>query len=162
MSFIELHYLILIQIVIDIAIIIVFLAVIRRLQNPRKGPPLDKAAQVFESLLVEADKTGQQFKDQLEEKHSLIKSLNEQLDKRILSLNVLLNRADVLLSRHGRNAYAQTNSAGHDSHKGKIIELAKKGYKAEHIAKKLAIPKAEVKLVLDVKRKDSQIGTKEG
>ena len=162
MSFIELQSLILAQIVIDIAIIIVFLVVIRRFRNPHKDLPLDKAVQVFESLLVEADKTAQQFKDQLEEKHSLIKSLNEQLDKRILSLNVLLNRAEVLLSRHRRNAYLQANPSGHDSHKGKIIELAKKGYKAEHIAKKLAIPKAEVKLVLDVKRKDSQIGTREG
>jgi hypothetical protein len=162
MSFIELQSLILAQIVIDIAIIIVFLVVLRRFRFPHKGPPLDKAVRVFESLLVEANKTAQQFKGQLEEKHSLIKSLNEQLDKRILSLNMIFNRAEVLLSRHRRNASVQTNPVDHDSHKGKIIELAEMGYKAEHIAKKLAIPKAEVKLVLDVKRIDSRISMREG
>jgi hypothetical protein len=162
MSFIELQYMVLAQIMIDIAIIIVFLVAVRRFRNPPKGLPLEKAVQVFESLVVEADKTAQQLTDQLKEKHSLIKSLNEQLDKRILSLNVLLNRAEVLLSRHRRNAYFQTNPVDHESHKGSIIALAKKGYKAEHIAEKLAIPKAEVKLVLDVKGKGSKIGPREG
>jgi hypothetical protein len=161
MSFNELHFLILVQIGIDIAIIILFLAVIRGFRNPHKSRSLDKAVNIFESILAESDKTAQQFKGQLEEKHSLIKSLNEQLDKRILSLNVLLNRAEILLSRHRQDAYVQTNSVGHDSHKAKIMELAKKGYKAEHIAKKLAITKAEVTLVLDVREKISQTDTRE-
>lgn len=160
MSFIELRFLILTQIGIDIAIIIVFILLIRRFRNPDKTKALDKVVKVFESLLAEADKTAQQFKEQLEEKHHLIKSLNEQLDKRIISVNVLLNRANVLLS-HRRTTHVQRSPVGHDSQQAEILEFAKQGYKAEDIAKILSIPKEEVRLVLDVKERISQIGTKE-
>jgi len=163
MSFIDLQSLILAQIGIDIIIIIFFIFLIRRLRNSNKGKSFDKVAKIFESLLTDADKVTGRFKEQLEEKHHLIRSLNEQLDKRIISLNVLLNRADVLLSSHGKKAAeGNDNTVSLSSQQTEILGLAKEGYGVEEIANTLSIPKGEVKLVLNLKKKFSQIGSKEG
>ena len=163
MSFIELEFLILAQIGIDITIIIVFIFLIRRIRYPNKGNSFNKVAKIFESLLTDADKIAGQFKEQLEEKHSLIKRLNEQLDNRIISLNVLLNRADILLSSHGKEAAdIKEDPISLNSQPAEIMGLAKEGHGVEEIANMLSIPKGEVKLVLDLKEKFSRMGSKEG
>ncbi|MBW2001250.1 MAG: hypothetical protein JRI30_01885 [Deltaproteobacteria bacterium] len=150
MSFIALKPLILAQIGIDIIIVIAFILLIRRLKPSHKGKSFDKVIKIFEPLLTDTDKIAGQFKEQLEEKHLLIRRLNEQLDKRIISLNVLLNRADVLLSHNDKPVSL-------DSQQTEIISLAEKGHRAEEIATLLSIPEGEVKLVLDLKKKFSQI-----
>jgi len=163
MSFIELQFLILAQIAIDITIIIFFIFLIRTLRYPNKGKSFNKTAKIFESLLTDADNTAGRFKEQLEEKHHLIKTLNEQLDKRIISLNVLLNRADILLSSHGKSAAeCNDNAVSLNGQQTEIIGLAKQGHGVEEIANMLSIPKGEVKLVLDLKKRFSQIGSREG
>jgi len=162
MSFIDLKFLILAQIGIDIIIIVVFILLIRRLMSSHKNKSFDKAVKIFEPLLTNADKIAGQFKEQLEEKHILIRRLNEQLDKRIISLNVLLNRADVLLSQHRRQSDVNNKPVSLDSQQTEIIGLAKKGRRAKEIATLLSIPEGEVKLVLDLKKKFSQIGGEEG
>jgi len=141
MSFIELKFLILAQIGIDIVIIIAFVFLIKRLKGPNKARSFDNAVHVFESLLTDADKLAGQFKGQLEEKHHLIKRLNEQLDKRIISLNVLLNRTDVLLS--SRRPTANANDIPHslDSQQTEVMKLAGEGHGVEEIANTLSIPK---------------------
>lgn len=162
MAFIELKSLILAQIGIDIIIVVVFIFLIRRLKSSHKGKSFDKAVKIFEPLLANADKIAGQFKEQLEEKHLLIRRLNEQLDKRIISLNLLLNRADVLLSRRRGKADVSNKPVSLDSQQTQIIGLAKEGHRAEEIATILSIPEGEVKLVLDLKKKFSQIESKEG
>jgi len=161
MSFIELKSLILAQIGIDIIIVVVFIFLIRRLKSSHKGKSIDKIVKIFEPVLTDADKTAGQFKEQLEEKHILIRRLNEQLDKRIISLNVMLNRADLLLSRRRQKADVNDEPVSLDSQKTEIIGLAEKGHRAEEIATLLSIPEGEVKLVLDLKKKFSQIDRKE-
>lgn len=163
MSFIELKFLILAQIGIDIIIVVFFIFLISRFRSSHKGKSFDKVVKIFDSLLTDADKIAGQFKKQLEEKHNLIERLNEQLDKRIISLNVLLNRADVFLSSHGKEA-ADLNGTlvSLNSQQTGIIELAKEGHRVEEIANILSIPKGEVKLFLDLKKKFSQIGSEEG
>jgi len=160
MSFVELKFLILAQIGIDITIIIVFIFLVRRLRYLNKDKL--KVVKVFESILTDADKTAGQFKEQLEEKHHLIKRLNEQLDKRIVSLNMLLNRADVLLSHGRQSAEVNDNPVSLNRQQTEVIELAKEGHRLEEIANMLSIPKGEVKLVLDLKKKLSQMGSREG
>ncbi len=161
MPFIELKFLVLAQIGIDIAILIAFIFLVRRLRHPNKEKPFDKAIKIFESLLTDADNIAGQFKEQLEEKHHLIKKLNEQLDKRIISLNLMLNRADALLSSHGKDAAALNgNPVPPGIQQAEIMELAKKGRNLEEIAHLLSVPKGEVKLVLDLKEKLSQIDNK--
>jgi hypothetical protein len=163
MSFIEIKSLLLAQIGIDVAIVIFFIFLIRRLKYHKKGGPLGKGAQVFESLLTEANMIAGQFKDQLEEKHRLMRRLNEQLDNRIISLNMLLNRADLLLSANGTEAKdAHNTPTALRSQQTEIIALSEKGHQLEQIADMLSIPKGEVKLVLDLKKRLSQIGHKSG
>jgi ATP/maltotriose-dependent transcriptional regulator MalT len=151
------------QIGIDIIIVVVFILFIRRLRSFNRGKSSDKTVRMLESLLTDADKIAQQFKVQLEEKHHLIRSLNEQLDKRIASLNGFLQRSDALLSSYAHQAGdAEYNPLSLSSQEKQIIALAGKGYALEKIAKKLTIPEEEVKLVLDLKQKLSQIGKEEG
>jgi len=156
MSFNGLLILVFAQIGIDLALIIVFLMVLRTMRDPQRRGMLNKGVGLFESVLKEADTTSRKFNELLEEKHRLIRSLNEQLDKRILSLNVLLNRAEALLSKDRRPDQSKTDMNDQDSVRAEILEFAKQGYETEHIAKKLSIPKGEVKLVLDMKRKTAQ------
>jgi hypothetical protein len=139
------------QIGIDVALIVVFLAVLRRMRDPQRERKLNEGIQQFESMLVEADTAAHKFKEHLEEKHRLIRNLNSELDKRVLSLNVLLNRAEVLLSRDPTPGQGQPAAAGQDSVRAEILEFARQGYETDHIAKKLSIPKEEVKLVLDMR-----------
>jgi hypothetical protein len=44
----------------------------------------------------------------------------------------------------------------------KIVEMSKAGYDLDYIAESLVIPKEEVVLILDLKKKISQIDSKEG
>ncbi len=163
MPFTEFHFLMFAQIGIDIVIIIVFLMVARRFRHSSRRELSEKTIKTFESLLTDADKTAEQFKKQLEEKHRLIRTVNEQLDKRISSLNTLLQRADALLSSQAhREAEAQENPLSLNSQEKLIIALAEGGYNLEEIAKRLSIPEGEVKLVLDLRKKLSEIGRKEG
>ena len=161
MSFIGLKSLILAQIGMDIIIVAAFIFLIMRLKSAHKDKTLDKGAKLFEGVLANADKIAGQFKEQLEEKHSIIRRLNEQLDKRIISLNVLLNRADILLSRRGQKADVNDELVSLDNQQTEIIGLAKKGHQSDEIATLLSIPEGEVKLVLDLEKKFSQINSKQ-
>jgi len=154
MPFIDLKFLILAQIGIDFAIVIFFVLLIRKLRPINNAKSLHKGTKMFESLLVDADKISGQLREELEEKHQLINGLNEKLDKRVMSLNVLLNRADALLSSYDRGpADANDNPVFFKSQEKEILKLAKKGIDLEKIAQILTIPKGEVKLVLDLNKR---------
>jgi len=154
MSFIDLKFLILAQIGIDFAIVIFFVFLIRKLRPVNSAKSLHKGTKMFESLLVDADKISGQLREELEEKHQLINGLNEKLDKRVMSLNVLLNRADALLSSYDRGpADANDNPVSLKGQEKEILRLAKKGLDLEKIAQVLTIPKGEVKLVMDLNKK---------
>ena len=154
MSFIDLKYLILAQIGIDFAIVIIFVLLIRKLRPINNAKSLHKGTKMFESLLVDADKISGQLREELEEKHQLINGLNEKLDKRVMSLNVLLNRTDALLSSYDKGpADVNDNQVSLKSQKKEILRLAGKGLDLEKIAQILTIPKGEVKLVLDLNKK---------
>ena len=162
MNFIELKYLILLQLSIDFAIFVVFIFLTRRLRLLDKGSSsLNSKLKMYESFLTDADNTSVKFKGMLQEKKDIIKNLNEQLENRIKSLNTLLNRTDEMLFKH-----KQSNEEGHvqaslKNHTKKIVELAKEGFDLDYIAESLVIPKEEVMLVLDLKKKISQLDSKE-
>jgi len=162
MNFIELKHLILLQLSIDFGIFVVFIFLIRRLRFLDKGSSsLNTKLKMYESFLMDADNTSVKFKGMLQEKKDIIKNLNEQLEKRIKSLNTLLNRTETLLFKQG-----QSNQGGYiqdslKNHTKKIVELAKKGFDLDYIAESLVIPKEEVILVLDLKKKICQLDPKE-
>jgi len=157
MSIIELRFLILAQLGIDIVLILVFIMVIRRLRSFNQSKSFVKTIKTFQSFVSDADKIADQFNEQLTEKHQVIKRLNEQLDKRIGSLNILLNRADIMLSSEGEDVPGHNNrDNASNNHQTEIIRMAKEGCKLEEISGRLSIPKGEVKLVLDLKKTFSQ------
>jgi len=162
MNFIELRHLILLQLSIDFGIFVVFIFLIRRLRFLDKGSSsLNTKLKMYESFLTDADNTSVKFKGMLQEKKDIIKNLNEQLEKRIKSLNTLLNRTETLLFKQGQSnqdGYVQDSLKNHTK---KIVELAKKGFDLDDIAESLVIPKEEVMLVLDLKKKICQLDPKE-
>ena len=163
MTFIEFKFLIFAQIGIDIAVVFFIIILIRKLRPLDSGRSLQEKAKIFESLLIDADNVSSQLEKELGEKHNIIKGLNEKLDNRIMSLNVLLNRADALLSSYeAESGNAKNSPVALKGQEKEILRLAKEGLDFTKIAQILAIPKGEVKLVLDLKNKFSRIGNNEG
>lgn len=163
MNFLELKHLIFLQLSIDFAIFVVFIFLIRRLRLLDKGSSsLNSKLKMYESFLTDADNISVKFKGMLQEKKDIIKKLNEQLENRIKSLNTLLNRTDALLFKHRQSNQDSHVQASLKNHTTKIIELAKEGFDLDYIAESLVIPKEEVMLVLDLKKKISQLDSKEG
>lgn len=162
MSFIEVKLLILAQIAMDCAIIIVFIFLIRRLRHLHDRQSLNRAIEIFDSILTDADKVAVQFNEQLEEKHRLIKHLDEQLDKKIVSLNLLLSRSEAQLNHDGWAGDAKESPFMLSGREKEILRLADAGRDLDTIARMLAIPKEEVRLTLSVKKRLSRIDIKEG
>ncbi len=126
---------------------------------------------LLEPLVEESRQTAIRFDDQIKEKKRLIKELNEALDSRIISVNLLLSRADAqqrkLQERRDRleqqqkmsQEYAPPNLSSPpenhqvDDQQNRILALYYQNVDIDTIASKLSIPKGEVRLVIDLKEK---------
>jgi len=78
--------------------------------------------------------------------------LTETLDARIISLNLLLNRAGAVSLQHGTSGDTIEQQNVYEQQK-KILSLHKQGKESEIIAKLLEVPKGEVDLVINLKKK---------
>lgn len=143
------------QLLMDLLLVGLLLYFIRNLRSGARSNGSKAAAErlmgMLEPLLVEADKTARAFDVQLQEKNRLIQQIGERLDSRIISLNLLLNRAEA----YGRAAPAKPSQKRphvYDQQK-EIIALSAKGMDAGAIAGRLSLPRGEVDLVLDLHRK---------
>jgi hypothetical protein len=146
----ELKYLIIVLISIDILLMVVCVLLILKIRLIPKKEIFEQGIKLFESMLSDADEVSGQFQEEISIKYSLLKKLSLQLDNRIDSLNVLLNRADILLSE-GKSVPKGNHPAGSILNRQKeIVELAVKGCSVEEIANRLLIPKGEIKLILDL------------
>jgi hypothetical protein len=143
------------QIVLDLFLVILVLVFIRSYKSGLRREAAQEAARqvigLLEPLLKEAKTTAATFEDQLKEKARLVQNINERLDGRIISLNLLLNRAAEQLSAQagdadspGNHIYDQQNA---------ILELYGENLDPEEIARRLSMPKGEVDLVIDLKKK---------
>ena len=127
-----------------------------------------KIIEMLESLVLEADSLAKNFGEQIKEKKRLIKGLNDALDSRIISINLLLSRAESLhRTQEQPNLSKVISSVLHASEKKNIsektydvfeqqksiIKLYNKGYDVDSIASNLSMPKGEVLLVIDLKKK---------
>ena len=157
MNFMALKYLILLQIGIDFAIFVVFILLIIRLKSFNKDTSLNEKLKRYESLLTDAADMSVRFNEMLQEKKDIVTKVNEHLDRRIKSLNALLNRTDALLFNHRTSNQEDSISNALKNHNEEIIKLAEEGFDPEHIADSLLISKEEVMLVLDLKKKISKI-----
>ena len=154
MEFIDLKFLILTQMGIDVVIIIVFILLIKKTGFFKKDSSLNKSLKLYESMLSDARRTSEQFKKQLDEKKHMIKMINQNMEERITSLNVMLNRTDALLF-HNRQ-YDNMDMKSLNNKKKEILKLEKQGHSSEQIADILSIPRETVMLVLDIKKKNKE------
>jgi DNA-binding NarL/FixJ family response regulator len=154
MEFIDLKFLILTQMGIDVVIIIVFILLIKKTGFFKKDSSLNKSLKLYESMLSDARRTSEQFQKQLDEKKHMIKMINQNMEERITSLNVMLNRTDALLF-HNRQ-YDNMDMESLNNKKKEILKLEKQGHSSEQIADILSIPRETVMLVLDIKKKNKE------
>ena len=108
--------------------------------------------QMLEPMIRDADAAAKSFEKQLKEKKRLINQLNESLDGRIISLNLLLNRTDSQLTSDFRESGSTHKKHVFDQQEA-ILEEFNKGHDAATAARALSIPKNEVEMVYDLKQK---------
>ena len=108
-----------------------------------------KVVELMEPLIKEAEKTARLFEIQIMEKKKLIRNLNEKLDSRIISLNLLLNRADAYLARNDDGIPADRISDTQEA----ILDLYEQGLSSQAISDKLSVSGQEVDLVISLKKK---------
>jgi len=120
----------------------------------------------LEPLVMESRKAAMSFDEQIREKRKISKDLNDALDTRIISINLLLSRADSLQRKlEERQQMIQQAAPGLDAghtlsresnvldQQNQIIDLYHQREDVDTIAEKLSIPKGEVQLVIDLKEK---------
>ncbi|MBE9580794.1 MAG: hypothetical protein IMF18_04160 [Proteobacteria bacterium] len=144
-----------IQIIVDLCLIVLFIVFVRQVKvlSDRSGASgTEHITDTLEPVLRDAQEVAGQFEVQLKEKQNIVRRLNEHLDSRIISLNLLLNRAEASLASGGSEA---------TRHKEKdvchlqqeIITLSETGLSSEKIANRLGIAKGEVSLVLGLRKR---------
>lgn len=153
MQIINIHTLIGILIAIDVLLFGFVLLLLKRSRHTNRNATLSEEIMTFEALVREADNTAVQFNKQLQDKQQAVKNLTESLDRRIHSLSLLVNRADAAFSRYTPPSAEEEHPAGPGtgSRQTAILELTKKGFSIEDIARKLSIQRGEVTLVLNMK-----------
>ena len=115
------------------------------------------AVDIIEPLVKESKKVALSFDEQIKEKKRLIKELNDALDSRIISINLLLSRADELQKKmeekQNRSRFQSSSASTVFDQQNQIIDMYNQNFDADSIAQKLSIPKGEVLLVIDHKKK---------
>jgi len=159
MDVVNIKFWIILQVGIDIVLV---LLIVHFLQHLRSALPkaatkeaVDRIVNLVEPLLKEADATAKTFDLQLKEKHGIVRQLNERLDSRIISLNLLLKRAEAF---RGEASEVPPNDLPdiYDQQKA-IVDLFNKGHDVQSVARKLALPRREVEMVYNLKRKFSRM-----
>jgi uncharacterized membrane protein len=114
----------------------------------------EKILSLLEPLIREADSAARLFETQIMEKKILIRQLNDTLDSRIISLNILINRADACLASKTFNASGDPYAtSGIGDMQEAILAMFSKGLDAQTISEKLAVARKEVDLVISLKKK---------
>lgn len=121
--------------------------------------PLQSAVDIIEMLeplVKESQKSALNFDRLIKEKKRLIKELNDALDSRIISINLLLSRSDALQKKI-QEKHVQSNlnvsSLSVSDQQNQIIEMYNQNFDIDSIAQRLSIPKGEVLLVIDLKKR---------
>ena len=144
-------------IILCLCLFCIYFAKISKSQGVEKkvdGTHVDEVINLIEPLLKEAESTARVFETQILEKRQLIKQLNEKLDSRIISLNLLLNRAEACLM-NTTDFNADIDTAGIQK---MILSLHKEGYNTTAISSELSLSEQEVDLVIELKEKFLAMG----
>ena len=171
-----------IQLIIDLFIILLFLIFVKRvgkIKFPQNYNGNDAVGQenaektandiieMLEPFVKESKVTADSFDKQIKEKRKLISELNESLDSRIISINLLISRAEAA-KEDLRNLKMEVDRAPVQQlqvkqtpditekvldQQNNIIDMYNSGLDVDAIVSKLSMPKGEVKLVIDLKKK---------
>jgi len=148
---------VIVQVVVDLLLIIFFVIFMRQLKasgTKKVLSGLKPLPQELGPLLKDAERLAGKFEVQLKEKQRLVRKLNEHLDKRVISLNLLLNRAEICLASDEKESCGKDRRNRHVYDlQEEIIGLGEKGIAPDEIANRMGISKGEVTLVLELKRK---------
>ncbi|MBU0973102.1 MAG: hypothetical protein KKC20_20835 [Proteobacteria bacterium] len=179
---VSLEFLIAVLFIIDVFLVILLMLFVKRVghlkvastvdgqiqarQNILEGQGVSDSAReimdMLEPLVMESRKAALSFDEQIREKRKLSKDLNDALDTRIISINLLLSRAKALQEKmEDRQQTAPVFNTVHApfresnvvDQQNQIIDLYYQNTDIDTIAEKLSIPKGEVQLVIDLKEK---------
>lgn len=150
----NINFWMLFQLIVDFFLVGLIIFLIKRM----KSGLLKEAAKetslqlmgMIEPLIKETETVAKAFEAQLKEKKHIVNRLNEELDSRIISLNMLLNRAKACTDDNSGKVAATGQVYKQQE---AILKLYAEKYDPETIAKKLSMPKGEVELVIDLKTK---------
>ena len=122
--------------------------------------------EMLEPLVTQSREAALSFDEQIKEKKRLLKELNDALDSRIISINLLLSRADALANKleerqhQTRQSFSlpdnpnlHVSSDAVIDQQNQIIKMYHQNFDVDAIAQRLLIPKGEVQLVIDLKKK---------
>jgi len=115
--------------------------------------------ELLEPLVREAQAAGLSFEEQILEKKQLIKGLNDSLDAKTISLNLLLSRAESLTTPPNSKMTLGTSGTPVGSpdtmveQQNRVVAMYDRGLDVDTIASKLSMPKGEVQLVIRLKEK---------
>ena len=179
-----------IQFIIDLFIILCFMIFVKRAANMKVSNQYDGKSRIdqensektaneiiemLEPFVRESKVTADSFDKQIKEKRKLINELNESLDSRIISINLLIGRAEaakedlrnlkIEVARQPIQQLPVIQSSGLPDNvldqQNSIIDMYNRGFDIDAIVSKLSMPKGEVKLVIDLKEKFKAMEQKE-
>jgi hypothetical protein len=122
---------------------------------------------MLEPLVKDSRDAAIQFDEQIKDKKRLIKSLNDALDSRIININLLLSRSDAMqkkieerqaesvriLADLSREETVEVPAGTVENQQHQILKMYRQNYDIDTIAQELSIPRGEVQLVVDLKKK---------
>ncbi len=126
---------------------------------------------MLEAVVVDAKAAAENFEEQIQEKRQLSKALNDALDSRIISINLLLSRAktlheklesqqDKIIQQAGSlcpqtnvQPSRQTSRVNVLDQQQQIIDMYYRKKDVDSIADALSIPREEVRMVIELKEK---------
>ncbi|NDY70936.1 hypothetical protein DO021_05410 [Desulfobacter hydrogenophilus] len=126
---------------------------------------LTETSEMIEPILEASKDAAMEFERLVQEKQTLTRRLDKSLDSKIISINLLLSRANTLYSQlenqHNSLLNALPKGGAALFHKEtdvldqqqRIIDFYYQKMDVDTIAEKLSIPKGEVALVIDLKEK---------
>jgi len=184
------EFLVVLSLIIDLFLIFLLFLFIRRANRLQRGMPpapetdlgdiaartrekaqavakevLTETSEIIEPILEASKDAAMEFERLVKEKQTLTRKLDQALDSKIISINLLLSRANTLYTQleNQHNSLLNALPKGGTAlfHKEidvldqqqRIIDLYYQKMDVDAIAERLSIPKGEVALVIDLKEK---------
>lgn len=138
----ELEWVVLALILIDLFIVVLFVVLIWKLKHFDVEDTFTHKVRTLETLLADADQLSGTLLKTLDDKHRILQQMDDKFEQRIARLEQLMEQAD----QTAGSLEAITTDQ-------QILQLFQTGAAPEDIAEKLAVPREKVTLVLNMQKK---------